>query len=63
MRTPDLISDLFDYQKVTITPGRGHGADRTRNQNYVQLPRILNISTERKTMMIIFTNSQSFSIE
>ena len=48
MRTPDLISDLFDYQKVTITPGRGHGADRTRNQYYVQLPRILNISTERK---------------
>ena len=48
MRTPDLISDLFDYQKVTITPGRGYGADRTRNQYYVQLPRILNISTERK---------------
>lgn len=48
MRTPDLISDLFDYQKVTITPARGHGADRTRNQYYVQLPRILNISTERK---------------
>ncbi len=48
MRTPDLISELFDYQKVTITPGIGHGANRTRNQYYVQLPRILNISTERK---------------
>ena len=47
MRTPDLISDLFDYQKVAITP-RGFARERLRNKYYVELPRILNISTERK---------------
>jgi hypothetical protein len=51
MKTPELISHLFDYQKVLISPSRRNNyltTERTRNQYYVVLPKILNISTERK---------------
>jgi len=48
MKTPELISHLFDYQKFLISPGESRFREGIRNQYYVVLPKILNISTERK---------------
>ncbi len=48
MKTPDLIADLFDYEKFMISPGFWTDENRTREQYYVQMPKILNISTERR---------------
>ena len=48
MKTPDLIADLFDYEKFMISPGFWTDENRTIEQYYVQMPKILNISTERR---------------
>ena len=48
MKTPKLIADLFDYQKILISPGSRNHKNLIPPLYYIPMPKILNISTERK---------------